>query len=184
MMYNSVPEIYEAIDATRGRLYERVSSLSEEQETARVGEGSWSVREILEHLAIMEERLSKMMGMMLAKAEGAEGAAAGAAGKAMQPFTLDHFRERAAGQKFQAPEFVRPAGELPLAALLERLRASRNGLREMQQRMEAADLSGLSYPHPAFGPLNPYQWLAFIGLHEERHLAQINALLARLDGAR
>jgi len=27
-------------------------------------------------------------------------------------------------------------------------------------------------PHPFFGPLNAYEWLLFIGKHEERHLGQ------------
>jgi uncharacterized damage-inducible protein DinB len=178
MMYNSVPEIFQAMDATRNRLYARVGGLSEAQESARAAEGAWSVREIVEHLAIMEERLSRMMAVMLAKAESA---GAPSAAQAMQPFTLDHFIEGNRGQKFQAPEQVRPTGEESIAALLERLRASRNFLSGLQQRMEATDLSAMSYPHPAFGPLNVYQWLALIGLHEERHLAQIESLLASTE---
>jgi hypothetical protein len=50
-------------------------------------------------------------------------------------------------------------------------------LRALQPRIEATDLSAFTYPHPAFGPLNFYQWLALIGLHEQRHLNQIESVL-------
>jgi hypothetical protein len=43
--------------------------------------------------------------------------------------------------------------------------------------VEATDLNATGYPHPAFGPLNLYEWLAFIGIHEARHLRQVEALL-------
>jgi uncharacterized damage-inducible protein DinB len=179
MMYSSVTEIFDAIEGTRHCIYERVGSLDHEQQSFRPSTEAWSVREIVEHLAIMEERLSKLMGMMLAKAEAAskeEGAGADER-RAMEPFTLDHFIERSAQEKYQAPETVSPSGSLDLTDLLERLRQSRAQLRGLAPRIEATDLSGALYPHPVFGPLNFYQWLAFIGVHEERHLGQIESLL-------
>jgi hypothetical protein len=180
MIYNSVTEIFDVIDGTRSRIYERVENLSEEQERSRASAEAWSVCEIVEHLSIIEAQLSKMMEMMLAKAEvesskdGAE-----AQQQPMEPFTLDQYIERSMGQKYQAPEFVRPGGGLPLSKALERLRESRAGLRRLQPRMEATNLSQALYPHPAFGPLNLYQWLAFIGLHEARHLRQIESLISQ-----
>jgi hypothetical protein len=179
MIYNSVTHIFDVIDGTRSRIYERVENLSEEQEGLRAATDSWSVREIVEHLSIIEAQLSRMMEVMLAKAE-AEARKGGASvqGHPMEPFTLDRFIERSMKEKYQAPEPVRPGGELPISKTLERLRESRAGLRRLQQRLEATDLSGALYPHPAFGPLNLYQWLAFIGLHEARHLRQIESLIS------
>jgi hypothetical protein len=178
MKYNSVTEIFDAIDGTRNRIYERVGNLSREQECLRASTDTWSICEIVEHLALIEERLSQMMTMMLAKAEATASPDGASVNQRMEPFTLDHFIERSAKQKYQAPEFVRPGGSPTLPALLERLRESRAGLRRLQPRMEALDLSRETYPHPAFGPLNPYQWLAFIGVHEERHLRQMESLIA------
>ncbi len=37
-------------------------------------------------------------------------------------------------------------------------------------------LGNFSYPHPMFGPLDLYQWLVFVGLHESRHACQIREL--------
>ena len=69
-------------------------------------------------------------------------------------------------------------GKEKLADLLSKMRRTREELRGLQERIEAVDLSSVTYPHPAFGPFNLYQWLAFIGIHEERHLRQMETALA------
>ena len=68
-------------------------------------------------------------------------------------------------------------GAASLSESLEQLAQSRAALLEMRTRIEAVDCSKVGYPHPAFGKFNLYQWLAFIGIHELRHLAQIEDLL-------
>ena len=172
MTYTSVAHIYEAIDETREKFYRRVEGLSDEQAGARNAPDAWSVAEIAEHLALLERSMLRMMKGMLAQVE-----AAGAAGAAMKPFALDHHVERARTEKYVSPEMVRPKGEAPLADSLGRLRRTREELHALRPRIEAADLNAVSYPHPAFGPLNFYEWLAFIGIHEARHLRQTEALL-------
>lgn len=178
MTYSSVNEIFDAIDGTRRRLYERVENLRSEQESLRPSSDSWSIGEIVEHLAIMEARLSKVIGMMLSKAEAEAATAPGAGQPKMSPFSLEKMVRQSADEKYQAPEFVRPTGAVPVSELLAKLRESRAGLRLLQPRIEATDLTRAVYPHPVFGPLNVYQWLALIGLHEARHLRQIETLMA------
>lgn len=177
MNYTSVPQIFEVIDETRGKLYKLVEELSDEQATARSTPDAWTATEIIEHLALIEGRLLQMMTMMLKKAESA-GAGSKDAPVEMEPFTLDEFVERSRNEKYTAPEAVRPSGEVSLADALAKLRRSREELHGLRPRIEATDLSNLTYPHPAFGPLNFYHWLAFIGIHEERHLRQAKNLLA------
>jgi hypothetical protein len=177
MTYHSVAEIFAAIDETRERVFRRVENLSSEQEIYRPSADVWSVAEIIEHLAIIEERLTKMLGVMLHKAASAAPGASDGEAK-MQPFSLDKYIERSAREKYTAPEAVRPRGGVPLRELLSRMQSSRLELRSLQPRLEALNVSGVTYPHPAFGPLNPYQWVAFIGLHEERHLRQIEAVMS------
>lgn len=184
MEYTSVAGIYEHINETRRRLVERVESVAEERRTARSAENAWTVADIVEHLSITERGLLSVMTKML---DGVEAAAAGAqedaatggaaAPAAIQPFSLDTYIERARAEKFQAPEVVRPTGTAAVADSLARLAESRARLDALRPRFERADLSAQLFPHPAFGPLNLYQWLAFIGVHEARHLAQIERLL-------
>lgn len=177
MIYTSVAHIFEKIDQTRDRLYSTVRELTPEQRTSRPAPDRWSATEIVEHLAIMEDRLGRMMKVMLTKAESLS-TPLSEVPFSMEPFSLDQFIERARDEKFTAPEAVRPTGNDELPALLEKLRHSREDLHALRPRIEAIDLSTTTYPHPAFGPLNFYQWLAFIGLHEERHLAQIKSTVA------
>lgn len=179
MIYTSVNQIYEAIDETRERLYLRVEGLNEERANKHPHPNTWSVRDILEHLAIMEGRLSRMMLVMLAKAEAASPKSKGAPVE-IKSFSLDKFIERSRDEKYVAPESVSPGGDaaVPLRDLLARLRQSRAELHSLRPRIEATDLSTVTYPHPVFGALNFYEWLAFIGMHEERHLRQMERVLA------
>jgi uncharacterized damage-inducible protein DinB len=177
--YTSVAEIYEAIDRTREQFYRRVEGLSDEQATARPAPEAWSVAEIAEHLALIERSVLRLMKNVLAQIEAAGGRTDGdGAASSMKPFSLECHVERSRREKYVAPEMARPKGEARLADSLAHLRRSREELRGLRLRIEAADLNEVSYPHPAFGPLNVYEWLAFIGIHEARHLKQAEAVLS------
>ena len=176
MMYQSVGEIFAAIDDTRARLEEGVAGLNEAEQNFRPAPAAWTAAEIMEHLAIIEQQLVRLTETMLKKAEAAGPGSAEGETKAFAPFSLDEMIERSRREKYQAPETVRPSGDVPLAESLARLRRTRAALSELRPRLEQADLTDMRYPHPAFGPLDAYAWLAFIGLHEERHLRQIQAL--------
>jgi hypothetical protein len=176
MNYNSLSEIFDSIDETRGRLRARLESIPSAEEGARPSPGAWSVAEIAEHLSMIEERLSKLFPMMLMKAEA--GGLQRGADKPFQPVTVAHLLERARREKYVAPETARPTGTVPLAESLARLDNSRESLRALRPRLEALDLTGVTYPHPVFGPMDAYQWLIFIGAHEARHLRQIESVMA------
>jgi hypothetical protein len=177
MIYHSVAEIFDSIDETRVRLNQRLAGLTAEQENFRPASGGWSISEIAEHLSILEARLLRMMTVMITKAESADPQPEGEA-RGFQPVSLDQFVERSLTEKYVAPETVRPQGAISVSDALERLRQSRAGLNVLRPRIEASDLTGARYSHPAFGPLNLYQWLVLIGVHEDRHLRQIEALIS------
>ena len=42
------------------------------------------------------------------------------------------------------------------------------------------DLEQKSFPHPLFKELSLKQWIPFVGLHEKRHLLQIEELKSKL----
>jgi len=177
MTYNNVEQIFETIDKTREQVYNRVEGLSEEESRRRPQPDAWSVAEIIEHLAKIEGRLLKMMTMMLTKAEAA-GARSSDGPVEIKPFTLEKLIEIGRNEKFIAPEPLRPSGEARLADALEALRNSRAELHNLRPRIEMTNLSGATYPHPVGTALNFYEWLAFIGVHEYRHLRQIERVLS------
>ncbi len=173
MNYNSVEEIFESIDGTRARLETSVREVAEGRDTFRAAADRWCVAEIVEHLSIVEGNVLKLCEKLLEKAE-AEGRAR-EEGASFAPVSLDEFADRAR-QKFTAPEQIAPTGSRPLTDSLDALRSSREALRALRPRIERADGAALRFPHPAFGPINLYQWLLFVGAHEQRHLAQIEAV--------
>lgn len=175
MDFRSVPEIYEHIDRTRARLVAAVEGLSEEQQTSSPAPDRWSVAQLVEHLSIVEGNVATLLDRLLGKAAGPDVAAAPAPDLFADPVSIEEFVERSRGVRLEAPERVRPAG-LPLADSLARLKESRAALHALRPRVERADGRALRFPHPAWGPLDLYQWLLFVGAHEDRHLAQIEAL--------
>jgi hypothetical protein len=177
MSYNNVAQIFESIDKTRERIYSRVEGLSDEESRRRPSGDAWSVAEIIEHLSKIEGRLLQMMKMMLMKAEAA-GARSSGEPVEIKPFTMEKLIEAGRGELFIAPEPLRPGGESSLAEALEGLRGSRAELHSLRPRIEMTNLAGATYPHPIGTALNFYEWLAFIGLHEERHLRQIERVLS------
>jgi hypothetical protein len=176
MIYNSLSEIFDWMEQSRAQLRHRLDGITSAQEGFRPSPNAWSVSDIAEHLAIIEERLSKLFPVMLTKAE-----AGGLQRHEDQPFhpvSVAEFVERSRREKYTAPESARPTGTVSLADSLARLERSRAAIRELRPRLEALDLTGVTYPHPAFGPLSAYQWLIFVGAHEDRHRRQIESLLS------
>jgi hypothetical protein len=180
MIYNTVGDIYAANDDIRRRIVASVEGLDEEQQSFRPEAGAWSVAEIVEHLSIIEGNMVRLVGKLLGKIESE--ATDASAPHPMQPFTLDEYVEQISTVKLEAPEAIRPTG-IPLGDSLARLSATRAALNALRPRVEACDGTGAHYPHPFFGQLDLYQWLAFIGMHEQRHLGQIERLLAGMPHA-
>lgn len=174
MSYNSVSEIYDDLDRTRARLLQTVEGLTGEQQAFRPAPDRWTVAQLCDHLAVVEANVLNLAGRVLAKAEGSGAARAAAAPFA--PVSIDEFVEQTRGVRLNAPEAVRPGDSRPLADSLAALRESRAALHALRPRLERADGHALRFPHPAWGALNLYQWLLFVGAHEARHLAQIEAL--------
>ena len=179
MIYNSVADVFADIDGTRESLYRSAEGLAEGAEHFRLESGRWSVAEVFEHLSVIERQMVQLCGMMLKKAES--GGAVRTEGSAFQPFSLDDFVEQVRDKKLEAPDAARPTGNVSLSDSLASLRQTRAALHDLRPRLEAVDGTQITYPHPFFGPLNLYQWLAFIGAHEARHLRQIEALKQSRD---
>jgi uncharacterized damage-inducible protein DinB len=176
MVFESVEQIYSFIDKQREKLIQTVSDLSNEQAASRRAPDAWSIAEIAEHLSITEKRMLGLFNKLLEKAES-EGLVNENNGIIAPPISLTEQAEQAKTQKFTAPEHLIPNQAATISASLESLKASRASVHQLRTRIESADVSKMRFPHPAFGPLNLYQWLAFIGLHEAHHLRQIKETL-------
>ncbi|MEJ7617453.1 MAG: DinB family protein [Pyrinomonadaceae bacterium] len=176
MSHHSVAEIYAFMDEARRRLEQRVVNLTPTQQRFKTSADAWCIGEVTEHLALIEERLSRTIAAAVKRASVAEGYHRAS----FAPVSLDRFAEQAA-RKLEAPEMVRPGGLASISDSLAKMRDSRATLAGLRPQVEVRDFSAVIFPHPLFGPLNIYEWLVTIGLHEERHLKQIENIIAAPD---
>ncbi|MDA1082456.1 MAG: DinB family protein [Gemmatimonadetes bacterium] len=137
--------------------------------------GGWSGAQIIQHLGKAEGSTAKFL-------EGAF-AAAIAGGLVDETETtsvlgsLDRYRiDDRTLRPLVAPERVRPDSEPDLEASWTSLVAVRARTYRAFATVDGKALESVSAPHPLLGPLNGYEWLLFLGLHEQRHLGQLRAL--------
>jgi hypothetical protein len=175
MTYHSVEEIFAAKEAVLQRLEHLVSTLADLLVHLRPSSGAWSIEEIVEHLAIVEGGLVQLVESLLKKAEMSSGNNPGAFSFTVD---LDAAVEQSRTVKFVTRDKFKPTGKVPVSDSLGKLRNIQTQLLQLRPRLESVDPARASFPHWTFGSLNLGQWLAFAGLHEERHLAQIEEMLA------
>lgn len=173
-MYKTVGEIYAGFEKTRAILLAKIESLNPEQENARENNQGWSIKEIVEHIGIVENGSLKIAGKLLVEAETT---GAKSDGTISLPADFAEKLQSVATQKLEAPERIHPQGQQSLADSLAKLAQSTDVLKDMRPRIEAVDASQTAFPHPFFGNLNLYQWIIMLGLHERRHLEQIKRIL-------
>jgi len=152
------------LSVTRDLLVESVAGLSPLQWGFRPTFDSWSIAEILEHLALIEGRVHAIIGNM------GSAPAAETTGKQieMDEVILNEIPKRSI--KLKAPEPVCPGGRWSGEEALQCFLTSRE---RTMQLLAAPLLRGRVRPHPLFGPWDGYQWLLATGSHTARHIDQI-----------
>ena len=178
MNYKSLDEIYQGNDKIRGRLKQLVESLPDEKATALPDDEKWSVAEIVEHIAIVDESTAKICAKLLTKARDAGQTSDGAV------VITESFLQKGseiAGMKVEAPEFVRPTGTKSIAESLARLDQTAERVEQLRELFASVNGTELKFPHPFFGEISAQEWLALKGGHEMRHIKQIEKVLAKIN---
>jgi uncharacterized damage-inducible protein DinB len=178
MKYEKIAEIYEANDKIRENLRSVVSDLTAEQANFLPEGEKWTAAGIMEHLATVEEGMTKISARLLSKAKD-EGKTSDGTAKMSESFTNKGVRAIAEGQKFVAPEMVHPRGTQTIAESLEKMETNRIYLNDLRKTFEEVDGTEYTFPHPAFGPMTAQDWLILLGEHEKRHTKQIERILAK-----
>jgi len=150
---------------TRDRLADTMKGLSDAQWNFRPSSDRWSVAEVMEHVAIVEDRIQEIIGRL---GEAPEDAADRDA-RQVDAFVLVDIPKRY--PKFKAPPAVSPTGGRTGAEALEHFLQSRVKTAELLS--SAPHLRGRVLPHPIFGPWDGYQWILAAAGHSARHTGQI-----------
>ncbi|HST21751.1 MAG TPA: DinB family protein [Blastocatellia bacterium] len=175
MVFNNVAEVFDSIEQTRSSIYEHVKELSEEQWRFRPADDQWSVVEIAEHLSVTESRMLQLIQHLVEQNEA--NTAPVDSNTAIPPISLESLATQIPA-KGKAPEFLLPTGSLSLEETIRNLHQTREALIALKPRLQSRDFTPILYSRESFGPYTPYQLVAFIGYHEDRHLGQIAALVA------
>ena len=178
MVYQSLSEIFNALNETRQTIYKRVEGLEPKQYCFKEEAGRWSVAGVIEHIGAAEARIVLRVRELI---ERAEAAGQLTPAQPFRPISVDEITSRTTATKFQAPEAFQPKQDLALNELLAKIRSSRKELIVLRPKFDEFELSELKFTHPAFGPLDLYQWLVLTVMHESRHLDQIDRILACPD---
>lgn len=178
MNYQTISDIYEANDKIRAKLKSVLENLTDEQASTLPDGEKWTIKEFVEHIAIVDEGIIKISAKLLNKAKESGNAADGSI-----KFTDNFLKaiENRPNMKLEAPDRVRPTGTKSIAESLAKMDESRQMLDELKPFFESVECSDLKFPHPAFGELSAHDWLALLGGHEAGHLKQIKGLLEKID---
>jgi len=153
------------LDETRNGVVEAVKGLSEAQWKFKPAADRWSVAEVVEHLALVEDLVNGVLGTL----EKAPALDANRDVKQLDALILSKVPDRST--KAQAPDQVTPTGRWTPAVALDHFLASRAQIAAALRSMH--DLRAHVVAHPALGPLDGYQWILTVAAHTERHTKQI-----------
>jgi len=175
MNYSTIAEIYSANEKIRERFKETVSGLTVEQIDFAPDGDKWSIRQIVEHVAVVNEGMAKICAKLLSKAADIGRPSDGSA-KVAKGFGLA--LEAVRDEKLRAPDMVHPVNNFSIAFSIETLDRCEAVLAALRPRFETIDAGEFRFPHPLFGELSAHEWLILSGAHEMRHLRQIRELLS------
>jgi uncharacterized damage-inducible protein DinB len=177
-MHPRIREVVEALDSRRAELTRAVNEVPTSARDRRPSEDRWSVAEVLEHLALVEENIPQRVKALVTEQRtnglGAERESTSIAETIDSAFMLDRSKKRVAREAMQ------PRSGVDAAAAWTRLERARQVTHETLRELDGVALSDVSAPHPALGSLNGYQWFLFLAAHEGRHTAQIREITAAI----
>ena len=174
-MHPRIREVVEALDSRRAELARAVNEVPTSARERRPSEDRWSVAEVLEHLALVEENIpQRVKALVTEQRTNPERESTSIAETIDSAFMLDRSKKRVAREAMQ------PRSGVDAAAAWTRLERARQVTHETLRELDGVALSDVSAPHPALGPLNGYQWFLFLAAHEGRHTAQIREITAAI----
>lgn len=138
--------------------------------------GGWSIAGVVHHLSVVERIVARVLGAQI------EAARAGGLGPEREtgPLlpTIDDGWVVDRERKIAAPTNLEPPVDVTFEAAWAVLEQSRAALLQVVREADGLAIGEIVFPHPVAGPLNGYEWLAFVGHHETRHAAQVREIAA------
>ncbi|HEX5438301.1 MAG TPA: DinB family protein [Gemmatimonadaceae bacterium] len=179
-MHPRIQELLDYLAHHRADLRAAVDSVPADLRDRRPAPERWSVAEVVEHLAIVEGRITdgfiKQVAAARAKGLGPDTETAPVVPALDVAFVLDRTN------RLIAAEVARPRGESDSRAAWAALERSRERLRAALVDADGLALGRVRTMHPVLGEMGLYQLIAFVGAHEGRHAAQVREIGGEVEG--
>ena len=180
-MHPRIAELFQYLDEQHAVLLATIAAVPAGKQSTSPEAGAWSVAQIVEHLALLERRLIPLFAKLVAEARLRGVGVEEDASSFVQTFDVSRFLDRT--RKIVSGETTRPSGSMPVARALEALGAARRELKTIVLQADGLALGTIVQAHPAFGSMNFYEWVAFLGAHTTRHAMQIRDVRQKLEAA-
>ena len=177
-MHPRLAEPMNYVEEKRRQLLKSFDGVPGERLCRRADPSGWSVAEILEHLRIVESGIARIITKRVAKAREQGLAEEKSTSSVMASF--EPFAARLDSGKLEAPAIIQPKPDVDINEALDGLESSREALRAAVGSADGLAIGDIKHTHLVLGELDLYQWLIFIGHHEERHRKQIERTLQSL----
>ena len=177
-MHPRIEELLNYIDEERAKLRATIETVPTNRRSASPTPETWSVTQVVDHVAVTERRITAMFRKAVNDGRAAGLAAETESTPQLAELNPDQFADRS--RKLVGPPAVNPSGASDTEAALAALESARHEFRLAVLEADGLAIGELTAPHPYFGPLTLYRWIAFIGGHDARHAKQIQEIDASL----
>ena len=178
-MHTRTTELLQHLEHHRAILREALDATPEELRGRKPAPERWSVAEVLEHLAIVEQQIGALLQRGLRRAMAGGTLPKDTDHSPVVP-TVDAAQLLDRERRLQARQGVVPSRGLLAGQAWTELATSRAVLRDVVLAADGLVTASIVAPHPFLGELTFHQWIVFVGFHEARHAAQIRATTAAL----
>ncbi len=161
-----------ALHESRERLLAAVQRLSSSQLAYKPAADRWSVAECIEHIILVESSILRAIEKTVQESGDLPKNAL------EDDALLAKVADRS--KRSKGPERLMPTGRWSDDGLFGEFEAARKRTADFAATT-GASLRQSGFPHPAFGPLDCYQWLLLIAAHGERHRAQAEEVMASAE---
>jgi uncharacterized damage-inducible protein DinB len=180
-MHPRIRELLDRLDRQHVELLQAVDAVPVALRSRRPTPDRWSVAEIVDHVAIVEEQILELFTRLVADASAKGLGPERDSGPIASSADLERVQDRT--RRLTARAAIQPRAGIEWAAAWERLERAREAMRGAVRGADGLALGEVSAPNPVLGPLNLYEWILFVAGHQARHTAQIREVGAALGAS-
>jgi len=159
------------LDSVHQKLISEISPLQPDIYSKRPAEGEWSVAEIVQHLCLVEGRVTKELEAAIAR----------------EPRRVGFFRRLIPTSivslrliRVKAPKAMNPLDSPQRDQAIENFDRTRSNLKTLCAAHNEERFRNIVFKHPFLGEIDGVATISFIGYHELRHYKQIREVLRKL----